>query len=117
MQYWFVVVRRRWMILLAVALSVAATAFVTVRQPKLYLAASSFILEESSPRVVDKVQDVNEPTCRARRSRPASRPPSASSATRASPAGRAGRRRSRPPPRPSAAASRPASRSTATSST
>ncbi|HEY3355289.1 MAG TPA: polysaccharide biosynthesis tyrosine autokinase [Polyangia bacterium] len=60
MQYWFVIVRRRWMILLAVVLALGGATFTTLRQPKIYQAAATIILEESAPRVVDKVQDVNE---------------------------------------------------------
>jgi capsular exopolysaccharide synthesis family protein len=60
MQYWFVVVRRRWLILLTVAVALATSTFTTLRQTKLYEASATMILEEFAPRVVDKVQDVAE---------------------------------------------------------
>ena len=59
-QYWFILVRRKWLILAALALSLGVTTFVTLRQTKLYLASATMILEETAPRVVDKVQDVSE---------------------------------------------------------
>jgi succinoglycan biosynthesis transport protein ExoP len=60
LQYWFVLVRRRWLILAAVVLCLGAGTFLTLRQVKVYEASATMILEETTPRVVDKVNDVAE---------------------------------------------------------
>ncbi len=39
-QYWFILLRRKWLILLVLALSIGLTTFVTLRQTKQYMASA-----------------------------------------------------------------------------
>jgi len=53
--------RRRWVILVAAALIFSATALQTLRQPKIYGATTSIVIDATPPRVLDnQVQDVAE---------------------------------------------------------
>jgi len=60
MFYLRVVTRRRWVILATLAAVVAAVGFYTLRQPKIYQATTSLIIDASAPRYLDnnQVQDV-----------------------------------------------------------
>jgi polysaccharide biosynthesis transport protein len=60
--YWRVILRRRWTILGVFAAVVAATLLVTVRQPKIFSATATLVIDANAPRVLDKeqVQDVAE---------------------------------------------------------
>jgi capsular exopolysaccharide synthesis family protein len=62
MQYWRMLVRRRWVVLSTLAVVILATVLVTLRQTKIYSAVCSIIIESSAPRVLDaqQVQDVVE---------------------------------------------------------
>jgi succinoglycan biosynthesis transport protein ExoP len=60
LQYWFIILRHRWLIVLMVLLMAGGATLLTTRQTKLYRATASMIIEESGPRVMDKVQDVTE---------------------------------------------------------
>ncbi len=58
--YWRVIVRRRWTIAALFTAAVVLTLLVTLRQPKVYAATASLIIEVSSPKVLNQkeVQDV-----------------------------------------------------------
>src|SRR6266542_4756911 len=58
--YWRVIMRRRWTIAGVFAAAVIVTLLVTLRQPKIYAASTSLIIEVSAPKVLNQkeVQDV-----------------------------------------------------------
>jgi polysaccharide biosynthesis transport protein len=56
-RYRVVLLRRKWLILLVLALSLGLTTFVTLRQTKRYLASATMILEEAKPRGGDRGPD------------------------------------------------------------
>ncbi|HSN15697.1 MAG TPA: GumC family protein, partial [Anaeromyxobacteraceae bacterium] len=58
--YWRILMRRRWMIGAVFAAMVVVTLLFTLRQTKIYSAATTLIIEPNAPRVFDKeqVQDV-----------------------------------------------------------
>jgi capsular exopolysaccharide synthesis family protein len=58
--YWRTIVRRRWVIIPFFVATVLVTAFVTLRQTKIFDATCTIIIDVSAPRVLDKdeVQDV-----------------------------------------------------------
>ncbi|MGC3999837.1 MAG: polysaccharide biosynthesis tyrosine autokinase [Anaeromyxobacter sp.] len=60
--YWRTIVRRRWMIVPFFLATVAVTAFVTLRQTKIYDATCTIVIDLAAPRVLEKeqVQDVVE---------------------------------------------------------
>jgi capsular exopolysaccharide synthesis family protein len=61
-RYWKLLVRRRWIVLAALAAVILATVAVTLRATKIYSAVCTIIIESSAPRVLDaqQVQDVVE---------------------------------------------------------
>lgn len=61
--YLRVVLRRKWLILLIFAVVVAATTLYTTRQPRVYAAQISLIIDPKEPRFLDsQIQDVNSDT-------------------------------------------------------
>jgi capsular exopolysaccharide synthesis family protein len=58
--YWRIVVRRRWVIGAVFAAAVVLTLLFTLRQPKIYAASATLIIDLNAPRVLDtkEVQDV-----------------------------------------------------------
>ena len=59
---WQLVVRRRWVILAATVVVFGAVALYTLRQPKVYGATTSIVIDAVAPRFLDsQVQDVSEP--------------------------------------------------------
>jgi capsular exopolysaccharide synthesis family protein len=55
------VLRKRWRVVAAVLIVSAATAFVyTIRQPKIYEATCSLVIESSAPQVLEGVKDIIE---------------------------------------------------------
>ena len=54
MYYLRLFLRRRWVILGFLAVVVAAVAFYTLRQPKVYQASASLIIDANAPKVLDK---------------------------------------------------------------
>ncbi|HYD53949.1 MAG TPA: polysaccharide biosynthesis tyrosine autokinase [Gemmatimonadaceae bacterium] len=54
--FWRTIVRRRWMVAGAFAVVVLGTAFVTLRQIKIYDATCTIIIDLNAPRVLDKEQ-------------------------------------------------------------
>jgi len=58
--YFFIVLRRKWVIIAALAFSLALATVITLRETKLYQASATMIIEETTPRVMDKVQEVTE---------------------------------------------------------
>lgn len=61
--YLRVVLRRKWLILLVFALVVGATTLYTTRQPRVYAAQISLIIDPKEPRFLDnQIQDVNNDT-------------------------------------------------------
>jgi capsular exopolysaccharide synthesis family protein len=59
MRYLHVLFRRRWVILVTLAAVVVGAGFYTLRQPKVYSATASLIIDTSAPRVLDnQVQEV-----------------------------------------------------------
>ncbi|MCC6338280.1 MAG: polysaccharide biosynthesis tyrosine autokinase [Myxococcales bacterium] len=61
--YLRVVLRRKWLILLVFAVVVAATTLYTTRQPRVYAAQISLIIDPKEPRFLDaQIQDVNSDT-------------------------------------------------------
>jgi capsular exopolysaccharide synthesis family protein len=56
MVYLRVLVRRRWLILLTIAVTVSAAGLYTLRQPKMYQATASLIIDSSAPRFLDNTQ-------------------------------------------------------------
>ncbi len=56
MLYLRVVARRRWVILLTIALAALAAGLYTLRQPKVYQATASLIIDASAPRYLDNNQ-------------------------------------------------------------
>jgi len=60
---WQLVLRRRWVILAATFVFFGAVALHTLRQPKVYGATTSIVIDAAAPRVLDnQVQDVSEPS-------------------------------------------------------
>jgi capsular exopolysaccharide synthesis family protein len=60
---WQLVLRRRWVILAMTVVVFAAVALYTLRQPKVYGATTSLVIDSAAPRVLDnQVQDVSEPS-------------------------------------------------------
>lgn len=58
--YLRVILRRKWLILLVFALTVGATTLYTTRQPRVYAAQISLIIDSKEPRFLDsQIQDVN----------------------------------------------------------
>lgn len=61
MRHYIHVLRKRWRVLLAVLLTSGCVAVIwTIRQPKIYEAACSVIIESSAPQVLEGVKDVIE---------------------------------------------------------
>ncbi|MCC6338252.1 MAG: polysaccharide biosynthesis tyrosine autokinase [Myxococcales bacterium] len=61
--YLRVVLRRKWLILLTFAVVVGATTLYTTRQPRVYAAQISLIIDPKEPRFLDsQIQDVNSDT-------------------------------------------------------
>jgi capsular exopolysaccharide synthesis family protein len=61
--YLRVVLRRKWLILLVFAVVVGATTLYTMRQPRVYAAQISLIIDPKEPRFLDnQIQDVNSDT-------------------------------------------------------
>ncbi len=57
--YWFVLVKWRWLVVLFTAVSLATVAAITLRQPKIYQAQVSLVIDLRTPQILgDKVQDV-----------------------------------------------------------
>jgi capsular exopolysaccharide synthesis family protein len=61
-QYWNVLLRRRWIVLATLGAVLLATVAVTVRQTRIYSAVCTIIIDNQAPRVLDaqQVQDVVE---------------------------------------------------------
>ena len=60
---WQLVLRRRWVILAATVILFGAVALYTLRQPKIYGATTSVVIDAVAPRVLDnQVQDISEPS-------------------------------------------------------
>ena len=55
-QYWTILLRRRWIVVAAFALVVIATVAYTLRQPKIYRAVATIIIELGPPKVLDTAQ-------------------------------------------------------------
>lgn len=61
--YLRVILRRRWLILLVFAVVTGATTLYTTRQPRVYAAQISLIIDSKEPRFLDtQIQDVNNDT-------------------------------------------------------
>ncbi len=61
--YLRVVLRRKWLILLVFSVCVSATSLYTTRQPRVYSAQVSLIIDSKEPRFLDsQIQDVNNDT-------------------------------------------------------
>ena len=61
LRHYIHVLRKRWRVLAAVLIASAAFAFVyTIRQPKVYEATCSLVIESSAPQVLEGVKDVIE---------------------------------------------------------
>jgi capsular exopolysaccharide synthesis family protein len=61
--YLRVILRRKWLILVVFAVVVAATTLYTTRQPRVYAAQISLIIDPKEPRFLDsQIQDVNSDT-------------------------------------------------------
>ena len=59
---WHLAVRRRWIILATTVLLFGAVALHTLRQPRIYGASTSIVIDATSPRILDsQVTDVTEP--------------------------------------------------------
>src|SRR5262245_40766541 len=59
--YWETVWKNRLLILTVTGVMVAVVALWTLRQPKIYSASTSVVIELSAPQVLTKVQDVYDP--------------------------------------------------------
>jgi capsular exopolysaccharide synthesis family protein len=60
---WQLVLRRRWVILAVTVVVFGAVALYTLRQPKIYGAVTSLVIDSAAPRVLDnQVQDLSEPS-------------------------------------------------------
>src|SRR5437870_4408727 len=58
-QYWDTILRRRWAIFVFFAVTVSVVALFTTRQPKVYSASATCIIETQAPQVLGgQVQDV-----------------------------------------------------------
>ena len=61
--YLRVILRRKWLILLVFALTVGASTIYTTRQPRVFAAQISLIIDSKEPRFLDsQIQDVNTDT-------------------------------------------------------
>ena len=59
LRHYLNILRKRWRILAAAVIASGAIAFVyTIRQPKIYGATCSVVIESSAPRVLEGVRDV-----------------------------------------------------------
>ena len=59
---WHLAVRRRWVILATAATVFSAVALQTLRQPRIFAASTSIVIDASPPRILDsQVADVSEP--------------------------------------------------------
>jgi polysaccharide biosynthesis transport protein len=56
--YWHILVKGKWAILASVIVVTAAVGFWTYRQPKIYRATTSLVIETAAPHVLNKVQEV-----------------------------------------------------------
>jgi capsular exopolysaccharide synthesis family protein len=59
---WHLAVRRRWIILAATVIMFGAVALHTLRQPRIFGASTSIVIDATAPRILDsQVADVSEP--------------------------------------------------------
>jgi len=59
---WHLAVRRRWIILASAVTLFGAVALHTLRQPRIYGASTSIVIDAAPPRILDaQVGDVSEP--------------------------------------------------------
>lgn len=58
--YWEILLKRRWIVLLVFVAAVASTAVFTLRQPKIYSASASVVIDAQAPQVLGDVREAVE---------------------------------------------------------